>query len=1025
MKRWLVVGALTVSGCNPGDVSRQGEAHWVNLPVATPNTIYVENLDFPEREPQLIRPRGDGSFEARVPAGSEERSFVVHVKNLASVPSVTPDEPVKSNITWKHGPDVGFLLVRGSDLSHSGVHINLVTEYISRRMDDYLDRLPADRIRYFQDRLAEDLIARDIDGDGIVTYDDALRLDPASTEHRAKLTFDYAAILDQPLSCNCSLRQTYANEPGALNERLNEAFAKYQTTELPGPDIDQIGVTVVSVGQGGSIKIDELPDITLGEANHAYRHDSNPYADTTITLRAFADEKYSFVRWVGCEQVQADGVCVMPSSVSDRTVSAQFGIEPALKDGVESVLRMMTFPSESYVATYDGRGMLTYVVSHGSDADAALAAIKQGSVLATALIEPALARVVGLGEGPRVVDAGRVQYDFSVLEVDAADVYKRVSASEPDRPSTIDDVQSISVTETEPDASSASGMRRSSKRVSRPIWLLGYGRAFDLGDGLYLTQPKGSATMAIARALSTAVEEHAPALRPGGAAEKCSIITGKDCALQLAERVGTYKKIFKVKLAVEANIDSTGTGHLNFALPYYIDFQSRGRVAVTVGASLSMGIAADGTAFKSCSRSRNSGESADPPASAVAAFVETGDPLNDAFIADTNRASTGSLGADKNTAAAAAAGCKSQTKTSLDEKPGAATKDVTLKEVEMELNKATPAGIAFPVKVVFKIGVEAKGSFGIKVKYIFEAVQSWDMRLEWGKRCEYWVVGCQSFNSSSEASKFVTGQKISGGFAANAEFAPFMSLGVYAGIRGLKEDLMRVEGKLSVPLRIAGYAGSVSYSTLQADKADGVAGLCYSGETGVVWGVDLKAEVGATVDTRFQKWGFTLGGEWDLFRYSYTYPLIPVTASKFSALEATGSCVRVDDLPVAQLPVSVSFKPGELLWDNAPSRRLTKTHELILQEDGNVVLYRLVRDGKAKIVDKVALWDTKQSTRYGSRITFQADGNLVQYDLNERPIWKSDTKRSDVRSLDLQQDGNLVIYTTNGAAIWSSGTQGK
>lgn len=56
-------------------------------------------------------------------------------------------------------------------------------------------------------------------------------------------------------------------------------------------------------------------------------------------------------------------------------------------------------------------------------------------------------------------------------------------------------------------------------------------------------------------------------------------------------------------------------------------------------------------------------------------------------------------------------------------------------------------------------------------------------------------------------------------------------------------------------------------------------------------------------------------------------------------------------------------------------------------------------------------------------LTVQADGNVILYNRNSHPLWKTNTAGSFTpRDLRMQADGNLVLYSTDGKARWASHT---
>jgi GH25 family lysozyme M1 (1,4-beta-N-acetylmuramidase) len=109
-----------------------------------------------------------------------------------------------------------------------------------------------------------------------------------------------------------------------------------------------------------------------------------------------------------------------------------------------------------------------------------------------------------------------------------------------------------------------------------------------------------------------------------------------------------------------------------------------------------------------------------------------------------------------------------------------------------------------------------------------------------------------------------------------------------------------------------------------------------------------------------------------------------------------------------------TMTPGEGL---APGEALTSCdgqHELVMQGDGNFVLYH----------HGVATWFT---STVGSPYRFavmQGDGNLVVYAHGGQPAWDSRTNGHPGAYLAVQNDGNVVVYD-DGKALWNSGTEGR
>lgn len=104
------------------------------------------------------------------------------------------------------------------------------------------------------------------------------------------------------------------------------------------------------------------------------------------------------------------------------------------------------------------------------------------------------------------------------------------------------------------------------------------------------------------------------------------------------------------------------------------------------------------------------------------------------------------------------------------------------------------------------------------------------------------------------------------------------------------------------------------------------------------------------------------------------------------------------------------LKPDMKLY--APSGQYT----LIQQTDGNLVLYDLMNK---------PLWSSKTWGKKVTRCAMQPDGNLVLYDASGAAVWASNTHGNPGSFLSLENSGNLVIYSKNKQKLWSSGNKGE
>jgi hypothetical protein len=89
-------------------------------------------------------------------------------------------------------------------------------------------------------------------------------------------------------------------------------------------------------------------------------------------------------------------------------------------------------------------------------------------------------------------------------------------------------------------------------------------------------------------------------------------------------------------------------------------------------------------------------------------------------------------------------------------------------------------------------------------------------------------------------------------------------------------------------------------------------------------------------------------------------------------------------------------------------------HRLILQEDGNLVLYS----------GNKPTWYTNSAGIAIKELVMQNNGELILYRYDGKPAWSSHTSGDTNTFVALQNDGNLVIYD-KGKPIWFSNTAGQ
>jgi hypothetical protein len=150
--------------------------------------------------------------------------------------------------------------------------------------------------------------------------------------------------------------------------------------------------------------------------------------------------------------------------------------------------------------------------------------------------------------------------------------------------------------------------------------------------------------------------------------------------------------------------------------------------------------------------------------------------------------------------------------------------------------------------------------------------------------------------------------------------------------------------------------------------------------------------------------------------------IIPITLAALCGLAflLQASAANAQSQANAPNTRSVSLLPGQHLVPGM-GLRSPNGHSLVLQQDGNVVLYNSKH---------VAIWSTNTKGYEPVQFIMKGDGNLVLYSTNGQ-VWASNTSGNPGAFLSVQDDGNLVIHRSGSQtatpynALWASGTSGR
>ncbi|KAB0659469.1 peptidase S53 [Burkholderia diffusa] len=162
---------------------------------------------------------------------------------------------------------------------------------------------------------------------------------------------------------------------------------------------------------------------------------------------------------------------------------------------------------------------------------------------------------------------------------------------------------------------------------------------------------------------------------------------------------------------------------------------------------------------------------------------------------------------------------------------------------------------------------------------------------------------------------------------------------------------------------------------------------------------------------------YSAGSGWD-FVTGWGTPNVSVL---YSAI-----CVPAAPIYGGVINEGTTLKPGQIVYS------ASKSHALVMQNDGNLVLYNTTNGA--------AVWNSRTHGNAGAYAVFQTDGNFVVYSASGNALWYSATNGASYSQyFAVQDDGNMVIYgssvpvfftstatsgytnSTSGPAVWNGG----
>ncbi len=1030
-------------------------AHRVALP-GDADVVNIELVDLPDLDLPEIPLQSGGAFAASVPAQYLDEVLLLRLRKRDASGSAAVAGAETSD--GSPGATRAYLLATGRDLEAGSVAFNPVTDYITRQLLAFTDRLPPERLRYYQDTLAAALIAQDLTGDGMVDYRDALAFAPGSRAHLARLDFDYQAAVQTPLDGGPSLLQTYAAPPAgredpagnATGQALTAVFDPLETVPLPNPNDLRVAVLEFDADYGGSVAIDELPGMRLDAENpRLLRRVEMGDAPPGFTLRATPRAGMRFARWVGCPQEQADGACRV-TAAQDARVGAQFQLDSeALGPGIAGVVKLGQFPDASYTVDMDTAGLLRVGRVTAPALAQQLAAAGPGHVIATLNWRYPLRRITAV-QG-RAADGSIV---FATAPVAIHEVYQAFSTLETGRAPTIDDVQAVRLDVDDGSQSKAAFLKsaHAPDATSASVWIPGYGKALEAGGGFYLAQnPAGRGFVLVNAPGGGQAAEGAQAERALRAACAASA-SAPDCAVLkealLTRPLGEIKLVkykvltgtFKVTLEVDVT-DSHGSFTFLWSTigpGFDLSGNMRGNLTVSLLAEAFLGFQGEKDFAKSLSTKMcGTGQQIavnNPKASSPEALADkVKNPGGDADALGQAGAALGQA-AEINVSFCAENGQSAST-------GGRGAMDLIEPDklrLAIQLNNTTPDGVVLPLKVGIGITAKAQGKLGLDAEYRVRQTIPYDVDVDLGSACTKvlgvtactppGVAGLAGLKKQRAEGKMgsYTHQKWRMGLVANAEYAPGVDLTLTWGPRAISESLVTIGAGISMPVSVVGQLTLFQNSNFPEDVAAQLPGGCsegYSYAIGQALRVGVYGKIVPKIDVPLLA-GLRYGlDEVTIFSKSHDFPIKPPVlhllgwnSEGADSVHAGESCRSLAERPARFFRESYAWGRGELNWDT-PKILYTRNRKLALQSDGNFVLYALQRanGGQGGITGETALWSSNTYGMPGARVAFNGAGLLTVHDLRERQRFTSGARGE---RLELRADGALVLLDGAGRVAW-------
>lgn len=542
--------------------------------------------------------------------------------------------------------------------------------------------------------------------------------------------------------------------------------------------------------------------------------------------------------------------------------------------------------------------------------------------------------------------------------------------------------------------------RMSEKKQANEVWLTGYGRAFDMGDGVYLTNNPNKAGL-----LMIEIEGKPTELSPTQAHEEFNAycqkqydksISVSDTCLQAQRKfsfpsapfefeIPTKYKWLTITVKFQVELDLQASGSAKWIKPLRAEVSSSGKVTITPTLGLDV-TASGGELFNDRGQKKKTDEEEAEIYKKIIGFD---------FASKTVAAPVLAAGIEF----------------------GAGV-DLT-GEIKWENSLKLPTSARWNGYVA-----AGWGCYGVKwVRVAKKSRGFWSWFTSWVRVPVPQCSGAQHFHFNVTPTFY---SRLDSKLSINAMVEPYLQLKLYAGPRGIAEELLQLTGRAFIQGQIKGETPTMRLSNIPADlRASGGKKLCFIGDWELKGGIYAGLRSQFIITTEDQPIGKVLNLKKETTLGEIKFPLLEFgwnSGSGFSSKfrsekpEITSVFKSEDDKQCnGSVPSTKNFRAGRLMLHRG-QKVFNNRIILIMQYDGNLVLYtnNNGRPGRA-------LWSSRTSNRGGTVAVFQGDGNLVIYNTHgyyTYAVWASNTWRRG-RKLSLQSN-KMVIYDASNRAIWAS-----